>query len=98
MGRKRKNPIAGPKCLAGCFLSRTRDRRLHFSDSSIPARDCSGDVGLGARLFLVDDERIEIDEVRIVLGKIAMEEPPAAVDMHQGLHASRIEIVDMLMP
>src|SRR5215813_1630326 len=76
---------------------RSGDRHSRIGDSPIPASH-SGDVGLGAWLLIVDDERIEINQLRIVLGKIAIEEPPAAVDMHQSLHASRVEIVDMLVP
>jgi hypothetical protein len=53
-------------------------------------------IGLGA-LFLLCGERIEINELRIVLIGIAMD-PSAAVNVYQGLHASGIQIVHMLMP
>jgi hypothetical protein len=48
----------------------------------------SRNIGLGS-LPLLCDERIEIDELRIVLIGIAME-PSAAMNVHQGLHTPSI--------
>jgi hypothetical protein len=54
------------------------------------------DISLGAFLSLCA-ERIEIDQLRIVVIGVAME-PSAAVYEHQGLHTPGIQIVDMLVP
>ena len=56
----------------------------------------SGHVGLGRLRFLCD-QHVEVDAQRIVLDGLA-EEAPGAMDVHQGLHAPCVEIVDMLMP
>jgi len=48
----------------------------------------SGNVGPSA-LDFPGGERIEIDELRIVVMGIAME-PSAAMDVHQGLHTPGI--------
>src|SRR6266481_3926327 len=57
-------------------------------------RSCN--IGSGALLF-AGGERIEVDEVRIVWMRIAIE-VSAAMNVHQGLHTPGIQIVHMLMP
>ena len=71
-----------------------RPRRRHPRGGGSYPR--SGNIGLGA-LLLPRGERIEIDQLRIVLFGIAMESS-AAMNVHQGLHPPGIQIVDMLMP
>ena len=53
------------------------------------------DVGLCARRLL-GDQRVEIDDLRIVGLQFALK-PVAAMEMHQRLHAPGIEMIDMLM-
>jgi hypothetical protein len=67
-----------------------------------PIRTCanknlprSRDIGC-RMLGLLRGERVEIDEMRIVVGGIAV--LPAAMNVHQGLNPPGIEIVHMLMP
>src|SRR6185436_8109028 len=71
------------------LTKRRRPERLSFTQAL-------RDVGLYARRLL-GDQRIEIDDLRIV-GLQFVLEAVAAVQMHQGLHAPGIEMVDMLMP
>ena len=53
-------------------------------------------MGLCAPIFFCQ-QRVEIDEQGIVGQGIGMR-LSAAVEMHQGLHAPGIEIVDVVMP
>src|SRR6516225_8041986 len=90
MGRERKNLATG--------RARAHTVVLAFAPalpSTAAKQPPSGYVGLSA-LGVRHDERVEIDELRIVLEKVAMV-PAAAMDMHQRLHAAGVEKVDMLM-
>ena len=70
-------------------------RRAMISRRSQGLRNVgSGNVGL--RWRLLGEQRIEIDELRIV--SRGSPEPCAAMKMHQGLHAPGVEMVHMLMP
>jgi predicted CoA-binding protein len=62
----------------------------------ISALPPSSDVGLLACLFRIG-KGIEIDELRIVPISLGLQ-AAAAMNVHQGLHAPRIEIVHMLVP
>src|SRR5262249_36208235 len=55
-----------------------------------------GHVGPPALLF-GGCKRIEIDELRIVGGGLGLA-VAAAMDMHQGLHPPRVDIIGVLMP
>ena len=59
-------------------------------------RSASGNIRRCARL-LFGCERIEIDKLRIVGRGFAIG-VSAAVNVDQGLHAPRIEVIDVLMP
>jgi hypothetical protein len=54
-----------------------------------------GHAGLGA--LQLGGKRIEIDELGIIGGRLALVFT-AAMDMHQGLHAPCVQIIHVLMP
>ena len=84
---------------AGLAQRVERDKREAFARRSCSIkglqRHASGNIGARSCLF-VGSERIEIDTLRLVRLNPLFNRV-AAVNMHQGLHAAGVKMVDMLM-